>query len=146
MNWMQEFTTNKELQDMLSAFFNHHSIKDFKRALKLYDDSQQEYICKTKTSISKVKMCDIYYLTIKEHRITVHSRHGQYQKYGTLNKELKVLSSYGFIKCAQSYIVSLSKIRTINPHDIVLINNDTIPLSRNFAPAVIMAFANCRRR
>ena len=146
MNWMQEFTSNKELQDMLSAFFNHHSIKDFKNALELYNDLQQEYICKTKTSISKVKIYDIYYLTIRKHRITVHTQYGQYQKYGTLNKELKVLSSCGFIKCAQSCIVSLSKIKAINPHDIVLINNDTIPLSRNFAPAVIMAFANCRRR
>ena len=44
-------------------------------------------------------------------------------KYGTLANELKVLSMYGFMKCNQSCLVSLDKIKTIRRNEVILINN-----------------------
>ncbi len=110
------------------------------QALQNYTDLQQEYICKTKTSISKIQIYDIYYLEILEHDISVHTQHGIYQKYGTLSNELKFLSPYGFIKCNQSCIVSMHKIKTICSNDIILINNEHLHMSRHYAPKVITAF------
>ena len=107
-----------KLQDTISTFLTQYGSSGLNQALQLYKNTQQEYICRTRTSISKINISDIYYMEIQEHQITIYTQHGTYHKYGTLNNELKSLSPYGFIKCAQNRIVSLNKIRTINCTDI----------------------------
>lgn len=97
-------STNKpqidnELKDNLSAFLEQYGSSGLNQALQLYEDTQQEYICRTRTSISKIYISDIYYMEIREHQITIYTQYGSYHKYGTLNNELKTLSPYGFIKC-----------------------------------------------
>lgn len=105
MNWMQELSNDKNLQVNLFYFLNQYGKSGLEQALQLYTDMQQEYICKTKSSVSKFKISDIFYLEIIGHHIDVHTEHGTYQKYGTLNKELEVLLPHGFIKYNQSCIV-----------------------------------------
>ena len=130
-----------KLNDSLSNFIEQYGTSGLKQALQLYKNTQQEYICKTRTSISKLYISDIYYMEIREHQITIYTQHGTYHKYGTLNTELKSLSPYGFIKCAQNRIVSLNKIRTINYTDITLINGTKIHMSKRYALATITAFS-----
>ena len=69
-----------------------------------------------------------------------------FKKYGTLNNELKFLSVYNFIKCHQSYIVSLEKITTIHNNKIILNNGQILPLSRYYASQVIVAFRNYNQK
>lgn len=133
-----------ELNDTLSNFLEKYGTSGLKQALQLYIDTQEKYICKTRTSISKINICDIYYIEIREHQITIHTQNNIYHKYGTLNNELKVLSSYGFIKCAQNRIVSLNKIRTINYTDIRLINGTKIHMSKKYALAIISEFSKVK--
>lgn len=137
MNWNQEITNDKSLQADLNSFCNNYGISGLKQAMRLYADMQQKYICKTKSSMSKISIGDIYYLEIREHDISVHTQHGIYHKYGTLNKELEFLAPYGFLKCNQSCIVSLSKIRTTIHDDIILINGSKLHMSRNYATKVL---------
>lgn len=141
MNWIQKFTTDKTLQDDLFPFLDEYGISGLTKAIQLYRNMHQTYICKTKLSISQINIYDIYYLEIKKHSIIVHTEYGTYHKYGTLNKELVLLSPYGFIKCTQNCIVSLNKIKTIHHNSITLINNTQIPMTRNYAPKVIIAFS-----
>ena len=103
-----------KLQDTISTFLTQYGSSGLNQALQLYKNTQQEYICRTRTSISKINISDIYYMEIQEHQITIYTQHGTYHKYGTLNNELKSLSPYGFIKCSQSCIVSLGKIKAIH--------------------------------
>lgn len=140
MDWLQEIHRNKEFQNHLIAFIKVYGIDGLEKALISYADMQQEYICKTKTSISKIKIQDIYYLQIRQHTISVHTSDAIYTKYGTLNQELKFLSSYNFAKCSQNCIVSLNKIKSIQNNDIILCNNSKIHMSRNFAPKIISRF------
>ena len=137
-----DFSKYKHLQKTITEFIDHYGTSGLEQALELYTDMQQEYICKTKTSVSKVKICDIYYLEIMGHHIDVHTEHGTYQKYGSLNKELKQLSSFGFIKCTQSCIVSLHKIRTVLGNEIILTNHEHLYMSRHYAPSVLMTFSH----
>lgn len=130
-----------ELQNILSNFLGQYGNPALRKALQLYEDTQNEYICKTRTSISKIKICDIYYMMIKEHHITIYTQHDTYHKYGTLNNELRSLSSYNFIKCAQNCIVSLKKIRTICNDNIILINNTKLHMSKKYAITLITAFS-----
>lgn len=137
-----DFSKDKHLQNTISEFIDYYGISGLEQALELYTDMQQEYICKTKTSVSKVMICDIYYLEIREHTIDIHTEHGTYQKYGTLNNELKQLFPYGFTKCTQSCIVSLHKIRTVLGNEIILTNHERLYMSRHYAPSVLMAFSS----
>lgn len=136
---------DNKLNDTISNFLAQYGPSGLNQALQLYEDTQQEYICKTRTSISKIHISDIYYMEIREHQITIYTQHGTYHKYGTLNNELKSLSSYGFIKCAQNCIVSLEKIRSICFNDIILINGVKIHMSKKYAISIISGFTKVKK-
>lgn len=55
-------------------------------------------------------------------------------------RKLTALYPYGFIKCTQSCIVSLSKIRSIQNNDVTLIDDTVLHVSRSCAPKVLTAF------
>lgn len=145
MTCSSESLIDTELKDTISNFLGQYGTSGLKQALQLYKNSQQEYICRTKTSISKLRISDIYYMKIRKHQITIYTQHGTYHKYGTLNNELKSLSPYGFIKCAQNCIVSLNKIRTINYTDIILINGSKVHMSKRYALTTITAFSGSKK-
>lgn len=141
MNWSKEIKNDKTLYSDLQSFWQLYGADGLRQAMKLYIDTQKEYVCRTKTSVSKISINDILYLTIQGHNISVHTFHGVYHKYGTLSKELKLLESYRFIKCSQSCIVSLNKIRTISHDDIVLITDEKLHMSRKCAPKILLRFS-----
>lgn len=140
MNEILEILSDKDVETLLSDFLKHHGKRGLIRALQSYSNLQQEYICKTKTSISKIKMDDILYIKIQGHTITIHTAASTYQKYGSLNGELNALPRNEFIRCSKNCIVSLHKIRDICSNDITLFNNTKIHMSRNYAQKVIIAF------
>lgn len=141
MNLLQDLLIDKDLNIFLISFLDEFGISGLKQALQLYTNMEKKYICKTKTSISKINISDINYLEISGHNIAVNTIHGTYQKYGTLKKELDLLAPYGFIKCNQSCLVSLQKIKAINNNTIVLIDNSEIRMSRSCSLKVITAFS-----
>ena len=145
MTYSNKLQIDTELNDIISNFIEQYGSSGLNQALQLYKNTQQEYICRTRTSISKIHISDIYYMEIREHQITIYTQHGTYHKYGTLNNELKSLSPYGFIKCAQNRIVSLNKIRTINYTNIVLINGTKVHMSKRYALSTITAFSKERK-
>ena len=140
-----ESQIDTELQNTISTFLTQYGTSGLKHALQLYINTHQEYICRTRTSISKIYISDIYYMEIQEHQITIYTQHGTYHKYGTLNNELKSLSSYGFMKCAQNRIVSLGKIRSICFNDIILINGVKIHMSKKYAISIISEFSKIKK-
>ena len=140
MDWLQEIKNNKPLKSNLITFLETYGFQGLEQALASYTNMQQEYICKTKTSISKIEIHDIYYLQIRQHTISVHTLDNTYTKYGTLSHELKFLSPYNFVKCNQSCIVSLNKIKSIQNNYIILHDNTKIHMSRSCAPKIISRF------
>ena len=145
MDYTSKPQIDTELNSTISNFLQQYGTSSLKKALQLYKDTQQEYICRTRTSISKIHISDIYYMEIREHQITIYTQHGTYHKYGTLNNELKLLSSYDFIKCAQNRIVSLGKIRSICLNDIILINGTKIHMSKKYAISIISGFSKTKQ-
>lgn len=144
MNWMWEFSRNKELYNNLSSFLEQYGISGLEQALSLYCNTHQTYICKNKLNISRINTYDIYYLKISGHNIVIHTEHGIYHKYGTLTNELKILAPYGFMNCSQSCIVSLHKIRDVCNQDITLVNGEILHMSRHYASKILVAFFNIR--
>ena len=142
MKWLQLISNTKSTYYKLITFLNQYGLSGLEEALQYFENANQYYFCNTRSSSSKIKIKELYYLKITEHKIKVYTATEIFEKYGTLNNELKFLSTYGFIKCHQSYIVSLEKIRTINRNKIILINEEILPLSNHYAPKDIVAFHN----
>lgn len=136
--------TSKFLQSNIltdiQSFIDTYGESALQEAIRQYIDNQQKYMHKTKYQITRIKLSDIYYFQSQKHNITIHTSHGIYKKYGTLAQELNTLYPYGFIKCTQSCIVSLSKIKTIQNNDITLIDDTVLHVSRSYAPKVLSAF------
>ncbi len=132
--------TNKSLRSNILTFIATYGESALQEAMQQYIDNQQIYIYKTKSCTARIKISDIYYLQSQQHNITIYTSHDIYKKYGTLTQELNILYSYGFIKCNQSCIVSLSKIKSIQNNDITLANDTILHVSRSYAPKLLAAF------
>lgn len=145
MNWLDEISGDLALYDKLQSFLGCYGLSGLEEALCTYTDMHREYICKTKSSVSRIKIDSIFYLKIQGHHISVHTTQGICMKYGTLSNEMKLLGKYEFVKCSQSCIISLTKIRNIRNDQIFLINNEVLHMSRSFAPKVLTAFHHVRK-
>lgn len=141
MDWIQELTQAKSLQYTLPTFIEQYGLSGLEEAMRLYSNMQKEYLCKTKAALTKIKIADIYYLEVRTHTITIYTKYGSYQKYGSLTDEHKQLSPYGFIKCSQSCLVSLDKIQSICNNTITLMNQIQLHMSQRYAPKVLASFA-----
>lgn len=131
----------ENLQSYIHTFIAAYGESALREAMQQYIDDRQIYICRAKSHIARIPIRDICYLEIAQHNITIHTTHEVYKKYGTLNQELKILSPFGFIKCNQSCVVSLNKIKIIQNNNIILIDNTVLNSSRTYAPKVLTAFS-----
>lgn len=131
-----------EINDIVKNFIKQYGVTGLKKALKKYAQTNHSYIICTNESVTKIRIDEIFYLEIEGHHIQVHTEKEKYRKYGTLNKELEILSSFRFMKCNQSYVVSLSKIKSISNNEITLINGERIPMSRKYTSQILLAFHN----
>lgn len=139
MNDIDIFKTDLLKKEFLT-FLDTYGDNALHQAMDSYINAQQIYICKTRTSTSKIYIKDIFYIEVHKHILTIHTSYGCFQKYGTLNNELKRLSKYGFVKCSQNYIVSLAKVRTVTYQEVTLLDHTKISLSKQFAAKVLLAF------
>ena len=140
MRKISKTITNPTIYNKLLTFLDQYGENGLLDALNIYTESHQKYICKTKTSITKLNIYDIYYITIHGHNIKVHTEQNVYRKYGSLSQELKILADHGFIKCSQSCIVSLNKIKQIVRDDIILLDGTKLHISKNYITSVLIAY------
>lgn len=140
MNWSSKIKNDAEVSEMFETFLEQFGVDGLTQALQNHLDSQHQYICRTKSGVFKIKIEDILYLEIVGHSIKIHTKNDVYTKYGSLAQEAKALSRYGFLKCNQSILVSLSKIKVIEYDCVILKNGTSLRLSRTFAPKLISAY------
>lgn len=140
MGTFQDILSNKDLQNRIASFVSLYGVSSLEEALDFYADMQQTYTIKTKTSVSKIRICDIYYIEIDGHHMMIYTQNGTYQKYGSLSQELKFLSAYGFRKCSQNCIVSLYKIERIVQDEIILKDGSHIHMSRSCTAPLLSDF------
>ena len=56
MDWIQELTQKESLCYSLTAFLDQHGFSGLEKALQLYSNTQAEYICKTKATVTRIKI------------------------------------------------------------------------------------------
>ena len=140
MEQLHKLYENPAILQKLSQFLSIYGTESLEEAIDHFVATQEDYICKTKSSITRLKISDIYYLQIQGHQITIHTQENNYKKYGSLANEIKVLSNHGFIRCNQSCIVASSKIKEVDNNQLNLLNGHTLHMIRSYASNLLMAF------
>ena len=129
--FMKKLYLNDNLLTNLNKFIEKYGSDALLTALNNYDHLHHDYIYKTQN-----------YIEIYEHDISIHTNNEIIVKYGTLTNEYNQLKKYGFVKCNQSTLVPINKIKEINGKKITLITGNTFTLSRSCVFEVICAYTN----
>lgn len=83
---------------------------------------------------------DILYIESFSHFVDIHTSQENYRVRKNIGTMEKILEQNSFIRCHRSYIVNLKHIKKIGKVDIVLDNDDLIPVSRRQYSNTNMAF------
>ena len=63
-------------------------------------------------------------------KLLIHTKSDQLIYEATISQMEEQLAAYGFIRCHHSYLVNMSYIKGISKNDILLKNEEQIPVSR----------------
>ncbi|MDO4312451.1 MAG: LytTR family DNA-binding domain-containing protein [Eubacteriales bacterium] len=137
-------TLEKCTLEQVYNFVSKYGDTALTEALQNYENSYQIYICKTRGGIARIPIHSINYIEIFGHTIIIHSDNGCFRKYGTLTKEYEQLKKLGFVKCNQSILVPIEKIKEIERKCLILTTGDKFSLSRSCAASVICEYARGR--
>ena len=104
--------------------------KDFDRAIEQHKINHYKYIVKYKDSTVKLEIKNIIYIEAINRHLFVVDKANRYECIGKLRDEEKKLSSYGFVRCHQGFLVNIAYIKLVNKTSIVLKNGNEIPVSK----------------
>lgn len=107
------------------------------RVLSQLDRSEQKTVMLKDSSsgeITTLKVGDIYFIEINRHRITWHTRLGNFVDWGSMNAVQEQLPSKTFARCHVSYLVNLNHVKGTKK-DVVLVGGESLPVSRSYKSA-----------
>lgn len=106
-----------------------------KTVKKLDEDKSQYLVLKAKygrNGIISIRLSDIYYASSDKRKLEIYTDEEVYEINMKLN-DLEVKLPNQFVRCHQSYIVNMDKIQMIHKDELVLYNDEVIPISRSRA-------------
>ena len=112
--------------------FSFDSIERCAEFFKKYYDTQSGNVLllKNKTGTEAIEYSNINYIMSDKRKITVHSTRGEHSFYCKLDEIENMLGS-GFLRCHQSFIVNMQKIKTFVDDGLLLYDESFIPVSRS---------------
>lgn len=114
--------------------------RDFSRAIEQYRINHYKYIVKYKDLTATLEIKDIIYIEAFNRHLFVFDGTTKYECVGKLKDEEKKLSSYGFVRCHQGFLVNMAYIKLIGKTSIILGNGDEIPVSKGLRPNLMDTF------
>ena len=78
----------------------------------------------------RLDTAQIYYIESQRHHVLFHTEQGDFLTAGPMKKIEAELSSYGFSKCHNAYLVNLSHIIGVLQNNALLSNKSELPISR----------------
>lgn len=104
-------------------------------------DTLDYFFIKCESRYEKIWYDEILYVQALQNYVTIHTSKGKYITLLTLKALEEKLDPQGFIRVHKSYVVSISKIDSIDNSEIN-IRSIRIPVSRNYLPDVIERVVN----
>lgn len=84
---------------------------------------------------------EIYYMEAHRHTISVALQNEKREYGGRLSELEEQLREHDFFRCHKSILVNLRKIQRIGQTELLMLNGDTIPLSRHRRQEFLVAFS-----
>lgn len=109
----------------------------FKEALRhLMQTDEQIYTFQFGTETIRLPIADILYCESRKRILIIHTERQEYKTYEKMDNAEASLSKNEFVRCHQSYLVNVKHIRELNKNEIILFNENRIPISKRYQKAV----------
>lgn len=120
--------TKEQSNDVVFQFF-----RSLYRRRNFHKESEKVLILENQNGKTAIPFSDIYFLEVKEKKISIRLKQMAYSKYDTLENMLKKLPD-DFIRCHRSFVVNKTYIKNIklSENTIYLENGLQVPLSRTY--------------
>lgn len=125
---------------ILQEFITKYGTAGLITALRNFEYLQQTYIYNSNHKTKRIPVSLIDYVEIYGHDITIHTTEGDFNKYGTLKEEYALLSAFGFVKCSQSILIPVTKIKEINKSVLQLMNGTELQITRSCYADLVTAY------
>lgn len=103
--------------------------------------SEEYFFIKCTNKFERIYFDDILYIQGLQNYVTIFTRKGKYITHLTLKTVEDNLSKAAFIRSHKSYIVSISKVESVEDNHLIIESN-RIPVSRNFRNEVMEVIVN----
>ena len=100
-------------------------------AVRLSDDKNHFFVLKDKDGLHRIKVKDILYFESLKHDFKVVTINEVFEFRISIPEIMKQLPDFGFAQVHRSYIINYDQIKTIRYEEIVMSNNDVIPIGRS---------------
>lgn len=98
---------------------------------KVKNKQSKEYFSfDTEHGIMKLELKQIFYIESQLHYIIIHSEKGIFKAAGPMKKIEKALTTKGFSKCHNSYLLNLYHVDCVVQNTVVMTEHSNIPISR----------------
>ena len=127
------YVLKKQLKDRLPEVYEkiHRQSEDEQKVVRIELKGRQ---------FVTIKNCRIFYLERKGRSTIIHTKDGQYESPTTINEMEAILDNDIFVRCHNSYIVSMQAVTKYIREEIILGSDERIPISRRFQPVVRKQF------
>lgn len=107
--------------------------KEFFKVLNLLNKDIHNYFKFVNNgSVNIIPVKDIFCFEAFRRKVIIHLDDKSLEFYGKISDIEKQMKKYNFIKCHRSYIVNLNKIKSLYSSELVLLNNQKIPISKSY--------------
>ena len=118
-----------------------HKAKEYQQLIAkpqaaISDKADDYFFVKCDNKYEKIYFADILYIQGMQNYVAIYTLKGKYVTLLTLKNIEENLDAHLFIRVHKSYIIAISKIESVESHEIK-VQTANIPLSRNYREAVI---------
>lgn len=113
---------------------------DFGRAIEAYKKSYNKLLIQWHDKIETIEYNNVYYVEGCNRHLRICTEDKEYESVGTVASIDEKLRIFGIIRCHQSYLVNLGKIKQMDKKDVLLDNGIRIPVSRRYGIELSKAY------
>lgn len=111
-----------------------HEVREIYHSLSQKDQSY--FVIENDSGMTKLHLDDILYFDSNLHTITVHTVKQNFSFRGTIRKIEEEYAPSGFFRIHKSYVVNLRHIHRVSKLSVVMVNGETLDLSKLRAAAL----------
>ena len=92
--------------------------------------SRKEYLLSYANLLVPIQLQDIYYIEKSEKKLIYHTRKGIFKERKTMAQAEQVFASYDFVRIHASFLVNVAHVTQITKDEMMLSNNEKLPIAR----------------